>query len=171
MLALHGCTPAYHIEAINIPNQGHIANLPAGAIVEVPGRIDSSGPRGFAVGELPPAIATLCHRMMTVHQLAVDALVHRSREAALQSIALEPTVKDLYVVEDLLDALLEANRPYLDPEFLCALSATEKHRRVALVEPAPENMLRPDAPAPEVAPALDIVAGAFWGAEMGNLVD
>ena len=39
------------------------------------------------------------------------------------------------------------------------------------VEPAPENMLRPDAPAPEVAPALDIVAGAFWGAEMGNLVD
>jgi alpha-galactosidase len=171
MLALHGRTAAYDIEAIDIPNEGHIANLPADAIVEVPGRIDPSGARGFAVGELPPAIATLCHRMITVHQLAVDALVHRSREAALQSIALEPAVKDLYIVEDLLDALLEANRRYLEPDFVCALSAGGKQRRIALVEPAPDNILRPDAPAPEVAPALDIVAGTFWGADMGNLAD
>jgi alpha-galactosidase len=171
MLALHGRTPAYHMEAIDIPNDGHITNLPKGAIVEVPGRIDQSGPRGFSIGDLPPAIATLCHRMVTVHQLAVDAFVHRSREAALQSIALEPTVKDLYIVEDLLDALLEANRPYLDPEFVCALAPGNRHRKVALVEPAPDNPLRPDAPAPEVSPALDIVAGTFWGAEMGNLAD
>jgi hypothetical protein len=109
--------------------------------------------------------------MVTVHQLAVDALVHRSREAALQSIALEPTVKDLYVVEDLLDALLVANSRYLDPEFVEALRSKSTHRRVVLVEPAPDNALRPDAPPPEVPPTLDIVAATFWGAEMGNLAD
>jgi alpha-galactosidase len=171
MLALHGRTPGYHIEAINVPNEGHIPNLPKDAIVEVPGRIDQAGPRGFAIGDLPLAIATLCHRMVAVHQLAVDAFVHRSREAALQSIALEPTVKDLYIVEDLLDALLDANSRYLDADFVAALRAGSAHRRVALVEPAPDNPLRPDAPAAAVAPALDIVAGTFWGAEMGNLTD
>jgi alpha-galactosidase len=171
MLALHGRTPGYHVEAINIPNDGHITNLPKGAIVEVPGRIDQTGPRGFVIGDLPPAIATLCHRMVTVHQLAVDALVHRSREAALQSIALEPAVKDLYVVEDLLDALLDANSQYLDPELVSALRPKSTHKRIALVEPAPENPLRPDAPTPETPPRLDVVAGTFWGAEMGNLTD
>lgn len=171
MLALHGRTPGYHMEAINVPNDGHISNLPKGAIVEVPGRIDRTGPRGFTIGDLPLAIATLCHRMVAVHQLAVDAFVHRSREAALQSIALEPTVKDLYVIEDLFDALLEANGRYLDADFVADLRAKSRHRRVALVEPAPDNLLRPDAPAPEVSPTLDIVAGTFWGAEMGNLAD
>ncbi len=171
MLALHGRTPAYHIEAINIPNDGHIVNLPKGAIVEVPGRIDRTGPRGFAIGELPLAAATLCHRMVAAHQLGTDALVHRSREAALQSIALEPTVKDLYIVEDLFDALLDANSRYLEPDFVSALRRKSASRRVALVEAAPDNPLRPDAPAPEAPPALDIVAGTFWGAEMGNLAD
>jgi alpha-galactosidase len=171
MLALHGRTPGYHMEAINIANHGHISNLPANAIVEVPGRIDQTGPRGFAVGDLPPAITTLCHRMITAHQLAVDALVHRSREAALQSIALEPTVKDLYAVEDLLDALLDANAQYLDPEFLSALRIKIAHKRVELVEPSADNPLRPDAPMPPAPPALDIVAATFWGAEVGNLAE
>jgi alpha-galactosidase len=171
MQALHGRTAPRKVEAIDIPNDGHIANLPADAIVEVPGVIDRSGARGFAVGALPPAIATLCHRMVTVHQLAVDALVRRSREAALQSLALEPAVKDLYVVEDLLDALLDANRAYLDAGFTDSLSAGRGRKRVTLVEPAPENPLRPDAPVPAAAEALDIVAGTFWGAEMGNLAD
>lgn len=171
MLALHGRTPGYHIEAINVPNNGHIANLPKDAIVEVPGRIDQSGPRGFAVGDLPIAAATLCHRMVAVHQLAVDAFTQRSREAALQSIALEPTVKDLYIVEDLFDALLDANLGYLDPGFVSDLRAKSTHRRVALVEPAPDNLLRPDAPVSEAPQSLDIVSGTFWGAEMGNLAD
>ncbi len=171
MLALHGRTPGYHMEAINLPNDGHISNLPKGAIVEVPGRIDQTGPRGFVIGDLPLAIATLCHRMVAVHQLAVDAFVHRSREAALQSIALEPTVKDLYVIEDLFDALLDANSRYLNAGFVSDLRAKSAHRRVALVEPAQDNLLRPDAPVPAVSPTLDIVAGTFWGAEMGNLAD
>lgn len=171
MLALHGGTPSHHVEAINIPNHGHIANLPKDAIVEVPGWIDQAGPHGICIGDLPPAIATLCHRMVTAHQLAADALVHRSREAALQSIALEPTVKDLYVIEDLFDALLDANCQYLDAEFVAALRRRDTRKRVALVEPAPDNPTRPGAPAPEVSPTPDVVTGRFWGAEMGNLAD
>ena len=53
--------------------------------------------------------------MLVAHESAVEACVHASREAALRSIAFEPTVQDLSVAEDLLDALLDANAKYLDP--------------------------------------------------------
>jgi alpha-galactosidase len=171
MEALHGRIPRHHVEAIDIPNAGHIANLPRGSIVEVPGDIDVSGARGYAVGELPPAIASLCQRMLVTHELAVEAYVRRSREAALQSLAFEPTVRDLSILEDLLDALLDVNRRYLDPAFFAEMKKKEGRKRVALVEPAPDNPMRPDAPAPENPPVLDVVAGTYWGGESGNLAD
>jgi hypothetical protein len=171
MEALHGRIPTYHAETIDIPNDGHITNLPQGSIVEVPGDIDVSGARGFAIGELPPTIASLCQRMLVTHELAVEACVNRSREAAVGSLAFEPTIRDLSVVEDLLDALLDANSQYLDPEFLAGMKKKDSHTRVALVEPAPDNPMRPDAPAPENPPVLDIVSGTYWGAESGNLAD
>jgi len=171
MEALHGRIPGYHLEAIDIPNDGHITNLPQGSIVEVPGDIDSSGARGFAVGALPPSIASLCQNMLVAHEMAVEACVHRSREAALQSLAFEPTVTDLSIIEDLLDALLDVNSRYLDPEFIAELKKKESRKRVAPVEPAPDNPMRPDAPAPENPPVLDIVLGTYWGGESGNLSD
>jgi alpha-galactosidase/6-phospho-beta-glucosidase family protein len=169
MEALHGRIPAYHVETIDVPNDGHITNLPQGSIVEVPGVIDVGGAHGYAIGELPPTIASLCQRMLVTHELAVEACVHRSREAALSSLAFEPTVRDLSVVEDLFDALLDVNSRYLDPDFVAEMKKKDKRRRVALVEPAPDNPMRPDAPAPESPPVLDIVAGTYWGAESGNL--
>jgi alpha-galactosidase len=171
MEALYGRIPTYHVETMDIPNDGHITNLPQGSIVEVPGDIDASGARGFAVGALPAPLASLCQNMLVAHEMAVAACVFRSREAALQSLAFEPTVTDLSVIEDLLDALLDANSRYLDPDFVAELKRKEGRKRVAPVEPAADNPFRPDAPAPENPPVLDIVLGTYWGAESGNLSD
>jgi alpha-galactosidase len=171
MLAMHGRIPLYHFEALNIPNDGNITNLPRGSIVEVPGDIDINGARGYAVGDLPPAIASLCQNMLVAHESAVEACVHASREAALRSLAFEPTVRDLSIAEDLLDALLDANARYLDPGFVAKMKKKVPARRVALVEPAADNPLRPDAPPPKETPALDLLAGTMWGAEMGNMSD
>ena len=171
MEAMHGRIPIYHFEALNIPNNGHITNLPKGSIVEVPGDIDINGARGFAVGELPPAIASLCQNMLVAHESAVEACVHASREAALLSIAFEPTVQDLSVAEDLLDALLDVNAKYLDPDFVAKMKKKDARKRVAVVEASPDNPLRPDAPPPPAPPAMDLLAGTQWGAEMGNMSD
>lgn len=171
MLALHGRTPPRHMEALNIPNHGHIPNLPANSIVEVPGDIDVAGPRGYAIGELPAPIASLCQRMLVAHESAVEACVNADRDAALRSLAFEPTVHDLYVIEDLLDDLLAVNARYLDPKFLAKMKRREPARRVALVEPAPDNPLRPDAPLPPGIPAQDVLTGSAWGANLGNLSD
>ena len=171
MMALHGRVPARLVEALNIPNNGHITNLPTGSIIEVPGSIDAGGPHGSAVGALPTAIASLCQRMLAAHEAAVEACVYASREAALRSLALEPTVRDLYVLEDLLDDLLAVNARYLDAEFLDKMQRKDPSKRVALVEPAPDNPMHPDAPMPPGIPTQDVLVGAAWGSNLGNLSD
>ena len=171
MLALSGRTGPHQVEAINVPNDGHITNLPAGSIVEVPGTFDAYGPRGFAVGELPATLASLCQRMLVCHEKAVEACVHRSREAALQSIAFEPTVRDLYECEALLDDLLDVNARYLDPELVAALRRPGPRGRVGLVQLALTNTMTPEAPMPEGVPEQDVLVGAAWGSNLGNLAD
>lgn len=121
LLAKQGRTPPLYFEAYNLPNRGFISNLPANSIVEIPGVIDTGGARGIGIGELPEPIADLCRRMLVTHQAAVEACVARSRAAALRSLAFEPTVRDLTVLEDLLDDLLEANRRYISEELYEAL--------------------------------------------------
>jgi alpha-galactosidase len=171
MEALHGRIPPHHVEAVNIPNDGHITNLPQGSIVEVPGTIDASGVRGFAIGELPLPLASVCMNMLVAHESAVEAYMHRSREAALRSLAFEPTVNDLCILEDLFDALMEVNRKYFEPDFYEDLMEKNPRKRVAVVEAAPDNTMVPNAPQPEGSPGLDIVVGSYWGGESGNLSD
>jgi alpha-galactosidase len=171
MNALHGRTPPHHTEAVNIPNNGHITNLPQGSIVEVPGTIDPSGVRGYAIGDLPLPIASVCMNMLVAHESAVEAYMYRSREAAMRSLAFEPTVNDLTNIEDLFDALMEVNCKYFEPDFYEAMMKKRPGKRVEIVEAAPDNMMRPDAPQPEGSPGLDIVVGSYWGGEAGNLSD
>jgi alpha-galactosidase len=105
----------YHL-AVNLPNQGQIANLPHGAIVETPGVISGAGVQGVAVGPLPEGIAELCRREITVAQLGVDAAVHGNRQAALQCLLLDPVITDLDVAKQILDDYLETYREHL-PQF------------------------------------------------------
>ncbi|HQL93654.1 MAG TPA: hypothetical protein PL005_03180 [Candidatus Hydrogenedentes bacterium] len=107
--------PLYE-QALNLPNEGQIANLPEGAVVETPAVVGAGGPRGVAVGALPDAVAELVRRQITVVQLAVDAAVLGDRKLALQALALDPMVDDPRVAQALLDDYLAANKTYL-PQF------------------------------------------------------
>jgi len=86
-------------------------------------------------------------------------------------LAFEPTVHDLSIIEDLLDALLDVNQKYLSKEFVTDMKKKNNYKVVTIIEPAPDNELRPDAPTPKNPPKLDILTGAYWGASMGNLSD
>ncbi|UCC65434.1 MAG: hypothetical protein JSV36_10480 [Anaerolineae bacterium] len=105
----------YHL-AVNLPNQGYIANLPLGAIVEVPGLVSGAGVQGVGVGALPEGIAELCRREIAVVQRCVDAAVHGDRQAALQCLLLDPVITDLDVARQVLDDYLTTYREYL-PQF------------------------------------------------------
>lgn len=105
----------YHL-AVNLPNQGYITNLPAEAIVEVPGVVNGAGVQGVGVGALPEPIAELCRREITVSRLCVDAAVNGDRQAALQCLLLDPMITDLDVARQVLDDYLETYREHL-PQF------------------------------------------------------
>jgi alpha-galactosidase len=102
--------------AVNIPNQGHIANLPDGAIVEVPALVGGWGIQGLHVGPLPEAVAELCRREIAVAGLAVDAAVTGDRTVALQALLLDPCINDLDTARAILDAYLAEYAAYL-PSF------------------------------------------------------
>jgi len=110
-----GCGDAY-VQAVNIPNDRYITNLPDGATVEVPGVLTGAGVLGVGVGELPTGAAELCRREITAAQLCVDAAVTGDRQAALQCLLLDPVITDMDTAKKILDDYLVAYKAYL-PQF------------------------------------------------------
>jgi alpha-galactosidase len=112
---LLGGGPIYR-PAVNLPNRGHIANLPDGAIVEIPAVVDGWGIQGLNVGPLPEMVAELCRREIAVAGLAVEAAARGDRGAALQALLLDPCLNDIDTARAILDAYLAEYAGYL-PQF------------------------------------------------------
>jgi alpha-galactosidase len=104
------------IEAVNIPNNGLIANLPDWAVVEVPAVVGCDGVKGVQVGAMPAGIAALLNTQAHVQDLVVDAAVLGSRQLALQALLADPVVHGAEAAEKTLDELLAVHAPYL-PQF------------------------------------------------------
>jgi len=102
--------------AVNIPNRGHIPNLPEGAIVEVPAMVGGFGIQGLHVGPLPEMVAELCRREIAVATFAVDAAAAGDRQKAFQALLLDPCVNDIDTARAILDAYLAEQADYL-PQF------------------------------------------------------
>jgi alpha-galactosidase len=68
---LTGTTREIHV---NVPNLGLIDNLPTGAAVEVPARVDGSGVVPIAMGPLPVQCAALNRTYLSVAELTVEAV-------------------------------------------------------------------------------------------------
>jgi alpha-galactosidase len=110
-----GASEHYHL-AVNLPNKGQIANLPAGAIVETPAIVTGAGVHAENVGTLPEAISELCRRELEVVRLCVDAAVNGDYQSALQCLLLDPVITDLDIAQRILDDYLHIYRQYL-PQF------------------------------------------------------
>ncbi len=102
--------------AVNIPNEGYIANLPPGAIVEVPTMVSALGIRGVPVGKLPEPIAELCRRQIAVAELAVKAAATGDKHLAFQALLLDQMMTDIPRAKAILDGYLEVHGDLL-PQF------------------------------------------------------
>lgn len=106
----------YYNQQLNIPNNGLIPNLPADAIVEVPGIVTGMGIRGLNMPPLPEPIAELCRRELAYSSLVVDAAVKGDYDLSLQALLLDPMVNDIDRAKAILDSFLTDFAEYL-PQF------------------------------------------------------
>ena len=109
--ALAGGAP--YTGVMNLPNRGQISNLPLDTIVETFGTVDASGARGLPFGDLPPAVYTIINRHVANQETVVEAALKGDRRLALQVLVNDPLMVNLDGVEEMLDEMLAANRPYL----------------------------------------------------------
>jgi 6-phospho-beta-glucosidase len=107
------------IQAVDIRNDGSLAQLPADAVVEIPARIDRSGAHPEPLSSLPPEMLGLVEQVKAYERLTVRAAIHGDRDAALNALMANPLVRTYRTAQALLEALLDANRQFL-PRFFPA---------------------------------------------------
>jgi len=133
----------------NVRNDGYIANLPAGACVEVPVFVDSRGLHPARVGALPAQLAALNQTNINVQTLAVESALSGDPEFAMQAVALDPLTSAVCTLDEarrLTADLLAAERQWL-PQF------KGKRLRAVPAIKIPKNVKPVDVP---VDPALAI---------------
>ncbi|MCS7061663.1 MAG: alpha-glucosidase [Anaerolineae bacterium] len=96
----------YVEEAVNIPNNGAIANLPDWIVVEVPALVDKNGVHAVRIGELPKGFAGLLMNQVAVHDLTAEAVLQRSKALALQALLVDPVVNQYHGIEEMLDTMI-----------------------------------------------------------------
>jgi alpha-galactosidase/6-phospho-beta-glucosidase family protein len=102
---------------VNMPHDGALGHgIEQGAMVECMASVDRRGPRGVALGDLPPVVRALTRRLNTVHDLIVEAAMEGDRKGAMQALLLDPGVAEFDCVPRMLDEYLRTYKRYL-PRF------------------------------------------------------
>ena len=99
------CGVDTYLDAVNIPNRGHVPGLPDGSVVEVPARVDANGLHPRKMDRLPEGILSLLRTQTSIHQLLVDAFAGGSRQALLQALMLDPTTHSYRAAVNLINEM------------------------------------------------------------------
>ena len=100
------------IEYGNVRNDGLIDNLPAGACVEVPCRVDATGIHPIAVGSVPVQCAALNRTFLNVVELTVRAALDQRRDHVYQAVLLDPNAAATLTIDQahtMVDELIDAH--------------------------------------------------------------
>jgi alpha-galactosidase len=112
----------------NVVNGGIITNLPADAVVEVPGYVDGNGLGTPVVGQLPRGCAAVCTASISVQRLAVEAAVHGDETLLRQAMMMDPLVGAVCnppEIWQMVDELLVAQAQWL-PQYGPAIQRARK---------------------------------------------
>lgn len=112
----------------NVVNKGCITNLPADALVEVPGYVDGNGLSIPIVGDLPHGCAAVCNASISVQRLSVEAAVHGDDTLLRQAMMMDPLVGAVCnppEIWQMVDEFLVAQEQWL-PQYRKAIAAAKK---------------------------------------------
>ena len=102
--------------AVNISNDNIVENLPQDLILECSATVDKDGVHGVKVGTLPKNIAALLRIEATIQDLCVEAVLTRSKDLAIASLAVDPNVGSFEMAENIFNEMIELQKTYL-PKF------------------------------------------------------
>ncbi len=103
----------YEEPAVNIPNNGLLVDLPDWLVVEVPATVDQNGVHGIPMGRLPSGFLGLLNNQVAVHDLTAEAILKKSRQAALQALLVDPVVNQYHGIEEMLDTMIAYQEKWL----------------------------------------------------------
>lgn len=103
----------YEEPAVNIPNDGLLKDLPDWIAVEVPATVDKDGVHGIPMGRLPSGFLGLLMNQVAIHDLTAEAVLKKSRKAALQALLVDPVTIRYQGVEEMLDTMIEYQEKWL----------------------------------------------------------
>jgi 6-phospho-beta-glucosidase len=87
---------------LNVRNGDTLPGLPSEAVVEVPCRVDASGPTPLPVSPLTGSALGLAQQVKAVDELVINAVAQGSGSLAVQAFALHPLVDSVTVARELL---------------------------------------------------------------------
>jgi len=100
----------------NVMNKGLITNLPEFSSVEVACLVDGNGVQPLHYGELPTQLAALCQSNISVHQLAVEAILKKDKRYVYWALMADPLTHSLLSldqIEEVADDLIGRQKDYL----------------------------------------------------------
>lgn len=104
------------IHTLNVRNNGTISCLPDDVSIEVNCVVENHQTTPLKVGDVPPQIRGLLQNVKAYEELTVEAAVTGDKGVALQALTLHPLIPSSGRAKDILDEMLEVNKPYL-PQF------------------------------------------------------
>ena len=120
----------------NVRNDGVIANLPQGCVIEVPGYVDHTGMNIPVIGELPMACAATCSASVRVQEMAVEAAVHGDVQLLKLAMLHDPLVGavcDPDEVWQMTDEMLVAQAEWL-PQYADSIPDAKARLKKATVK-------------------------------------
>jgi len=104
------------VHIVNVRQGGAVSTLPADWVLEMPAKVNRSGIQPLPAEPLPLVCSGLINQVKMYELLAVEAAVHGDRNAAYQALLAHPLGPQADKVQEVLDDMLETNKPYL-PQF------------------------------------------------------
>jgi len=101
------------IHIVNTPHRGAVLGWPEDWVLEMPCKVDAEGIHPLPTEPLPPVCFGLIAAVKSYELLTVEAAVHGDREAAYQALLAHPLGPAADKVEDVLEDILETNKPFL----------------------------------------------------------
>jgi 6-phospho-beta-glucosidase len=109
-------TGSSEVHVVDVRNGDTIAGLAPDDVVEVPARVDASGPQPLTQPPVAPELLGLMQHVTAYERLAAHAAVTGDRVLARKALLAHPLVGQYPLAADLVDRLLEAGAEHI-PKF------------------------------------------------------